>query len=50
VRWGAAIDLGLHSDPKAIEPLRYAIQHDPNPAVREAAKGALEKIKSKNLK
>jgi len=50
VRWGAAIDLGLHGDPKAIEPLRYAIQHDPNPAVREAAKEALEKIKSKNLK
>ncbi len=50
VRMGAAIDLGLHGDPKAIEPLRYAIQHDPNPAVREAAKEALEKIKSKNLK
>ena len=50
VRMRAAIDLGLHGDPKAIEPLRYAIQHDPNPAVREAAKEALEKIKSKNLK
>ena len=50
VQMGAAIDLGLHGDPKAIEPLRYAIQHDPDPAVREAAKEALEKIKSKNLK